>query len=802
MLLYNFLVEDSIMKQLIFTSLCLVFLIGTAVFADSYTVTGHVYYKSTGLPVNGACVGLTCTWGTNNECSAGCSCCTTTNANGYFSTGFEDCGDASAACQSNTSCVGRTMKLTATKNNYSSSTQWLANGSTESKNIYIVTTINYRDDICAGSHPGEFTIPGTQAPQIIDAYVEMGGEPALVTSFTTTLAFDPQKMTSSGATPMPPFNGSFYCNVDNILGTLTVHALSTAGPIPLGNEEYPTPLFQSLWNVNTFTTPDLTHVTTSETTELVTLTGTVNPIRNRVEYLIGSSESCKPYFRIDKEEEWQEALSSGHVHGLTSTEWADYMAQSSDPDAQKEGLPYPSTTFLPPELYVYGGGGGGGRDPSDAGLVMHWNTTGLNGTFASAYKYDYLLDPDLSNCTISVAVTAPQFDLNGSQINQVSLGLKNIPAVGGPIRAWYWNCGAAGSGAPITWGTPTVITIDTAKVGLNAATPAATGYVSNPGFNIKAVQWIVLDENGNWVGGQNPAPGPGGAPMFLWNYWHWLTVSPKTTLSKEYYTKWSQPPVVADSNYPPIIFGWDELSSFGLPVVADDWKCTDNRPVTDIHWWGSFIGWNQPYPPPIVPNAFHIGIWTDVPDDPCNPNDFSHPGWLIWENYCDNFVWNFAGNDRDPRIPGDPCHPTEPTDSCFQYNQLLTQEEWFYQEHGTDPNGRVYWLSIAPIYDNSNPGPYPWGWKTRPHFFNDDAVSIQQVSVWPPVVGATLWKGGIPIKWPSYPSPEGITWDMAFELTTNAPDPTKPPSADLNHDGIVDFYDFAIFANQWLTAGP
>ena len=28
------------------------------------------------------------------------------------------------------------------------------------------------------------------------------------------------------------------------------------------------------------------------------------------------------------------------------------------------------------------------------------------------------------------------------------------------------------------------------------------------------------------------------------------------------------------------------------------------------------------------------------------------------------------------------------------------------------------------------------------------------------------------------------------------------PSADLNRDGIVDFIDFAILADQWLETGP
>jgi hypothetical protein len=483
---------------------------------------------------------------------------------------------------------------------------------------------------------------------------------------------------------------------------------------------------------------------------------------------------------------------------MEEEDWEYYMLQWQNLTVQ--GEPYPTNTFRearnPPDgdLYVYGGGGGGGGgalDPCDAGLVMYWGSPSTYGSYSSAWKYDYLKDPDLSNCTISVAVTAPPW------INVVSFGLENPPNPGGPIRAWYWNCGAAGSGAPITWSTPTVITIDTSKTGVTAATPTASAYATNPGFNIKNVQWIIVDEDGNWMGGVG-APAPGSGYTGLWNYWHWLIISPKTTLSKGYYTKWSQPPVVIDENMPPTISGWDEMSNFDMPiVVADDWECNDSRPITDIHWWGSFIGWTQPYPPPIMPHGFHIGIWTD---DPCDsPGDFSHPGTLIWEHTgtCTNWVWNFAGYDKDPR--GGPGMLQE--DSCFQFNQLLSQDQWFYQEPSGDPNHpRVYWLSIAPIWGGEIP-PYQWGWKSRPHFFNDDAVVMQGAFPWPPVVGSTTWTGGYPIQWPAWPSPEGISWDMAFELSTNEPDTTYN-AMDFNKDGIVNFLDFAIFAQEWLKTGP
>jgi hypothetical protein len=182
--------------------------------------------------------------------------------------------------------------------------------------------------------------------------------------------------------------------------------------------------------------------------------------------------------------------------------------------------------------------------------------------------------------------------------------------------------------------------------------------------------------------------------------------------------KWSQPP-----DYRPLgcINGWDEESIYYYdpdgPIVADDWVCMDGRPITNIHWWGSFKGWTEPnhVPPYDMPSAFHIGIWTNVPDSISNPDDFSHPGQMIWENICDSFVWSYAGCDVDPRN-------IDKLDTCFQFDLLLSQDKWFYQ-YGNEPNGTVYWLSIAAIYDGDTPV-HPWGWKTRPHFYSDDAVRI------------------------------------------------------------------------------
>ena len=79
-----------------------------------------------------------------------------------------------------------------------------------------------------------------------------------------------------------------------------------------------------------------------------------------------------PYFMIGSHSEWSEALlPTGEIKPMTEPEWYDYMYHWAMHLAPG-GDPYPTNTFLPPELYPWGGGGGGGLDPEDPGLVMAW----------------------------------------------------------------------------------------------------------------------------------------------------------------------------------------------------------------------------------------------------------------------------------------------------------------------------------------------------------------------------------------------------------------------------------------------
>ncbi len=189
-------------------------------------------------------------------------------------------------------------------------------------------------------------------------------------------------------------------------------------------------------------------------------------------------------------------------------------------------------------------------------------------------------------------------------------------------------------------------------------------------------------------------------------------------------------------------------------ILADDWACRDDRPITDIHWWGSYIGYDSPEPPNMGPEMFHIAIWTDVPAG--EDRTWSHPGMVVWEWYVPRMELQerWVGCDFYPLSPDQ-----EPiVDTCFEYHFIIPKELWFYQDPDPTQEGRIYWISIAAFYPDIIPPEYPWGWKCRPHFFNDDAVRIYR-----PTTPGIEWmfEEGEPLV-----DLQGNSMDMAFVLTT------------------------------------
>lgn len=282
--------------------------------------------------------------------------------------------------------------------------------------------------------------------------------------------------------------------------------------------------------------------------------------------------------------------------------------------------------------------------------------------------------------------------------------------------------------------------------------------------------------------------------------------------------KWPQPPT-ENVAYPGYYYGWNEPSGIDtFQIVADDWICLDDRPITEIRWWGSYTGgWSADDPPDGQPTAFHIGIWTDVPagGEPA----WSHPGEMIAE-------WVVPLTDLNERKVGMDYHPEHGEETCFQYDFVIPESEWFLQAPGTHG---AYWISIsaqdapapcscsadfngdgvvnsldlqyfAPCMPMPPPLPsecvhadldcdgdvdpadyaifacqfaaqwpdpaccpatvdHPWGWKTRQPSWNDAAVRL--VDPTNPGIGSTFGAGE-PIE-----NGEGA-WDMAFVLLSNA----------------------------------
>ncbi len=764
---------------------------GTVMASYSYSLSGKIYYSSTGLPVSGAVVTHTINFSGGGQASGS-----------VFSA--QDGSYSFNVTSDSLDYIGASMNLKATKNFCTGSTSWVCSSYSETKDVWISCNVIINPNLSVVVEPGNFAYAGTQTVTTV-AYLDEPTTSVEVYEFRTVISYDPEKMYCSNVLSSPDSFFDVYVESSG-LGTITVHGNSKSGyPVPL-MYGVPESFFDVFFEV-LVDPPSFAHATVEETTELYTTMGPQYPYPHRTEILLGEPEKCKATFLISGYDGWEESLMSqrpyANIRPMSMTKWQQYMDYWQSSETEKQGEMYPETTFVPctdPNgLYVWGGGGGGGI-PEDAGLVMAWKyNEQVEGNYASAWEYDYGQDPDLRNCTIQVTVTPPAPPQGvQSQINAVSFSIIDIT---GKLRTWWWSVPAA-----IPLGVPTTVKINTAIAGIGAATPAATGYLNVQGFNLAQSQFFDVDENFNYVFGQLPAPPPGQPgqpPIWGWNYWHNLTVTKNASAHKGIYIKYSQKPDVIDANQPPLINGWDEQSVYEPqpnPIMADDWPCYDSRPITDIHWWGSFIGWTQPYLPPVLPHGFHIGIWTDVAqNDPNNQLPYSHPGTLIWEyrGTCTSWVWNFAGYDKDPRQA-----EGMENEACFQFTQLLSEDEWFYQEPNEDPNiPHIYWLSIAAMYPagaEQQPDFYPWGWKTRPHIFNDDAVRITNTTQkWPPIIGS-IYNAGVPIQLPEYPQ-EGESWDMAFEITTN--EPKAPASADLNYDGIVNLSDFAIFASQWLTAG-
>lgn len=300
------------------------------------------------------------------------------------------------------------------------------------------------------------------------------------------------------------------------------------------------------------------------------------------------------------------------------------------------------------------------------------------------------------------------------------------------------------------------------------------------GWKTTSPQWnwnddaVEMRDLPNWNEMTYPPPG-----------WEWVTNHPYAGLSVnmafELLTeicpsrciKWQQPPdMTTGLNMP-------SYATNGVTVElrADDFV-SDGRPITDIHWWGSYLGWV-----------------TDTP----GTNDIPPPSGA---NAPMGFRLSWHLNDPTNNLPGaaltniyvalSNCHEVYyGTVTQFWHTPETYEHEYQYYvdllDVGVDSsswmetNGVRYWLNIQAIF-SSNWVPTQvhsgWGWKTTPQPTGAySAVSRDGVQ----------WTNDV-IADPTHPN-AGTNFDLAFELTT-----TNLPLTNR----IIN----AVFTNIFLTNFP
>ncbi|MFC1766911.1 GEVED domain-containing protein, partial [Planctomycetota bacterium] len=192
--------------------------------------------------------------------------------------------------------------------------------------------------------------------------------------------------------------------------------------------------------------------------------------------------------------------------------------------------------------------------------------------------------------------------------------------------------------------------------------------------------------------------------------------------------------------------------------LADDFRCTQTGPITDVHIWGGFL---QDFIAAGGPGSliFELSIYADIP---ATSDRWSRPGQRLWQQ-------NFSPGDYNWRAVSDeavgwfePISDTYiPNDHyrTLQFNFCI-EEDPFIQKEGT-----IYWLGVRVLTNTATSAFTALGWRSAlPQLQWNDAAVFQ---------GGGQW---LPLTYPKGHEYEGKLLDLAFVITGN-PDP--PPGKDL-----------------------
>jgi hypothetical protein len=157
--------------------------------------------------------------------------------------------------------------------------------------------------------------------------------------------------------------------------------------------------------------------------------------------------------------------------------------------------------------------------------------------------------------------------------------------------------------------------------------------------------------------------------------------------------------------------GWD-VNFMSPKVLADDWKCSQTGPVTDIHFWFSSVNNEMP--------SWPLTVRATIYDNRLAGEDgleYSHPGKLLWGPQVFQPKIRLWGEGTQRFF--DPNNPDQQFPPHFQYWQANIEpiRDPFIQEQG-----KIYWLGLTVVPPVGVPPEPMLGWKTSKMRFEDDAV--------------------------------------------------------------------------------
>jgi hypothetical protein len=177
-------------------------------------------------------------------------------------------------------------------------------------------------------------------------------------------------------------------------------------------------------------------------------------------------------------------------------------------------------------------------------------------------------------------------------------------------------------------------------------------------------------------------------------------------------------------------------------------------PITSIHWWGSYQGWQGSTLPAIQPDSWRITFSANLPPDTYTA--WSRPGTQLkqFEVEPNRVSLTWVGVDH---------FPDKPSDSCFEYSLTLNPTEYFWS--GVYDGNDVFWIGITALYKTQRSN-YVWGWKTRPAQWGAGAVKYVSSLTTTPSGQQISSIAMFPLTATS-PCGQNATYDMTFAFDTD-----------------------------------